>query len=159
MNTHEDKTVVGNNVSMAKGKEVWELYSAHYPFSRERVPMLRILGWGDNCYVVQIINFSEKKGKVIAQCDYGDRSYGPYFTTTPDHWGQIDLCRFLLKNGVGGRFKKWLQAIDSNNTALAEEYRDMAYIRFSLELTDANEEEWSIDTTLQNPAAAEQDVA
>ena len=153
MPDENQQTRVNESVDRVEGKGSWDLYTMHYGFSGERIPMLRVLGSRRGVCVVQITKFSAKEGKMIAECDFRDGAYGPFFTTTPEHFGHGDLCRLLLRNGVGGRYKKWLKAVDEGNEALAEEYRDMAYIRFSLELTAEKEEDWTIDCTIQDPAA------
>jgi len=64
----------------------------------------------------------------IAGCDFRRGEYGPYFTTTAKQYWHLALCRFLWSLGVGGRYKKWLRAINENKKSLAEELRGSAKI-------------------------------
>jgi hypothetical protein len=149
----KDQNVGSSNAPRDEGqqeKDDWDLYTAHYGISGERIPMLRVLGWGVDCYVIEVTNHSEKKGRIIAECKFNDGIYGPYFTTTAEQYGHLALCRFLWSLGVGGRYKKWLRAVNENQKSLAEELRGSAKIQFSLKLTDDKPEDWTINTTLED---------
>lgn len=148
----KEQTVGSSDASRDEGQQEkadWDLYTAHYGISGETIPMLRVLSWGVDCYVVEVTNHSEKKGRIIAECNFNDGIYGPYFTTTAEHYGHLALCRFLWSLSVGGRYKKWLRAVNENQKSLAEELRGSAKIQFSLRLTDAKPEDWIINTTLE----------
>ncbi|MGD8540394.1 MAG: hypothetical protein PVI66_16905 [Candidatus Aminicenantes bacterium] len=151
----KEQTVGSSNAPRDEGqqdKADWDLYTAHYGISGERIPMLRVLGWGTDCYVVEITSLSKNEGRIIAECDFNEGEYGPYFTTTAEQYGHLALCRFLWSLGVGGRYKKWLRAVNENQKSLAEELRGSAKIQFSLRLTDAKPEDWTINTTLEDDA-------
>ena len=138
-------------VGKAEEKVAWELYTMHYPFSGERIPMVRALNLSGNVYVTEVARLKSRKlGKVIAEGDLRNGPHGLYINTTPDHWGHLALCRFLLRAGIGGRYKMWLKAKDEGNEELAREYQDTAYIRFSLKLTDEKKEDWIIDTHIED---------
>jgi len=141
-----------------KQQEDWDLYTAHYPKSGVRIPMLRVLGWNNNCWVVEVTNLSKNEGKIIAKCDFRIGEYGPYFTTTTEHRGHLALCRFLWRMGIGGRYKDYLNAVNQKNNTEAEEWSSTSMIRFSLELTGDKKDNWTISTTLEKENTEETSI-
>ena len=106
----------------------------HYPVSGERIPMIRILGWNTECWVVEVTNLNKKKGRVIADCDFRSGDYGPYFTTTVDHFGHMALCRHLWSNGIGVRCSMGLRT--------RRFCWDMLVLRGNKEPVCLNERDW-----------------
>jgi hypothetical protein len=155
----KEQTVGSSDAPRDEGQqEDWDLYTAHYPKSRVRIPMLRVLGWNDDCRIVEVTNLSKNEGRIIAECDFNEGAYGPYFTTTTEHRGHLALCRFLLRMGIGGRYKDYLNAVNQNNNTEAEEWSSTSMIRFSLELTGDKKDNWTISTTLEEENTEETDI-
>ena len=160
MNDALKEQPVGSNAAPRdeEQRDYWCLYTAHYPKSRVRIPMLRVLYWNDKCWVVEVTKLSKNEGRIIAECDINEGTYGPYFTTATEHRGHLALCHFLLRMGIGGRYKDYLNAVNQRNDTEAEEWSSTSMIRFSLELTDDKKDNWIISTTLKEENTEETDI-
>lgn len=128
-----------------ESKDEWYIYTAHYPKSLTKVPLLRMIICDGYAWIVAVTDVEEKKGKIIADCDPGLGEYGPYFSTHSYHRGHSDLCRHLQSYGVGGDYKKYVAALDEGKKALADELSGTAMIRFSTRMTKDKLKDWDID--------------
>lgn len=144
---HEVQKAQGDRRNSVKEEEQdqWFVYTAHYPKSLTKIPMLRMIICNGYGWIVAITDAEEKKGKIIADCDPGNGDYGPYFSTYSGHRGHLELCRHLLSYGVGGDYKKYVAALDEGKEALADELSGTAMIRFSTKMTKEKFEDWDID--------------
>lgn len=148
MNEVQKAQGVRRNSVREEEQDQWFVYTAHYPKSLTKIPMLRLIICNGYGLIVAVTNAEEKKGRVIADCDPRKGDYGPYFSTYSYHRGHLELCRHLQSYGVGGHYKKYVAALDEGKEALAAELSGTAMIRFSTRMTDEQLDDWDIDVDL-----------
>jgi hypothetical protein len=145
---HEVRIAQGDKRNFVREgeRDQWFVNTAHYPKSLTKIPMLRVIICNGYGWVVAVTDAEEKKGKIIADCELRkEGEYGPYFTTYSYHRGHSELCRHLLSYGVGGRYTKYVEALDRDEKATAEELSGTAMIRFSTRVAKEEFEDWDID--------------
>ena len=164
-NGHEDHNVVGSDAGREEEtQDRWYIYTAHYPKSLTRVPMLRMIIRNGYGLIVAVTDVEGKKGRIISDCDPRKGEHGPYFSTYSDHQGHLALCRHLQANGIRGNYLSWLEAKEAGKNAWADEYSGEATIRFSTRMTPDTLEDWEIDWGFvdsekqEGDPAAEEDV-
>lgn len=158
----EEGKVVSSNVGRAEElQDRWYIYTAHFPKSETRIPMLRMIIRNGRGWIAAVSDAEEKKGKVIAACTARKGEYGTYFSTYSRHRGHLALCHHLKNYCVRGHYQKYVNAVDEGKKALAEELSGMAMIRFATKMTDETLEDWHIDMSFlkkEDEAEEETDV-
>lgn len=148
-NGHDDQTGVSSDADKAEERQDgWYIYTAHYPKSLTRVPMLRMIIRNGVGWIVAVTDVEGKKGRVISDCDPRKGEHGPYFSTYSNHRGHQAFCRHLQANGIRGNYLSWLKAKEAGRSAWADEYSGEATIRFSTRMTADKLGDWDIDMSL-----------
>ncbi len=143
-----------------KREKFWTLYALHFP-NGKRLSRARVLGRSEDNWVVAVNDLHKRRGKVIAECELEHRSYGFVFVTRYDHYGHLDLCRWMRKRGIRGNYTDYLNAIEDGSfendwdAEDAEEIRSESEISFVLLETNANPDDWEITLTLSDEGEEE----
>lgn len=77
----EEKVVSSDADRVRDLQDEWYIYTAHFPKSETRIPMLRMIIRNGTGWIVAVSDAEEKKGKVIAACTARKGEYGTYFST------------------------------------------------------------------------------
>ncbi|MFC2166882.1 hypothetical protein ACFLQZ_02845 [Acidobacteriota bacterium] len=126
-----------------------QIFQPKYPSSVGGKPIsfLRIVRSGEICAVAKIIDHLEKIAEVIAKCTITRNFVGTYFfKTEPGEAGHEDLCILLERQGLKGKYRDWLRAVEAGLDQLAEQKSSLAVIAFECDLIDENEaSSWTIN--------------
>lgn len=143
------------NQTNQQREKYWKLYTFHFPRGK-RVFRARVLSRSEDAWVVVVTDLPKRKGKIIAECELEYRRYGFVFVTRYDHYGHLDLCRWVRKQGIAGNYTDYLNAIEEGwsekdwDEEDIEEIRNGSEISFVLHETNATPEDWEITLTLND---------
>lgn len=141
--------MASNRENLLKKEKLMEIFKARFPRSvgGNPIPFLRVVRINEICAVAKITDHLKKTLEVIAACTITRNIEGIYtFKTGPGDAGHRDLCNLLDGQGLKGRYRDWLRAVEAGHDQFAEENSSLAVIAFECDLIDEKETSaWTIN--------------
>lgn len=117
-----------------------KLFQPRFPDSvgGKAISFLRVIQSEEGNFVAQVTDRDRKEGKIIAVCTIKEEPSGDCysFNTAVGYVGHRELCHLMHENGVKGKYREWLLAVEKDYEALAKETEWAASICFPCDLVE-----------------------
>ncbi|MFX0141396.1 MAG: hypothetical protein ACFFDN_47600 [Candidatus Hodarchaeota archaeon] len=121
-----------------------KLFQPRFPYSVGGRPIsfLRVVKQDNgNGLVIKITDQDKKQGSAIARCAVVKnlmKDCYQFYTSVSDA-GHKELCSLLCANGIKGRYREWLEAVERGNKEVTEEMKVYSEICFDCDPIEGDE--------------------